>query len=90
MANIKPAPADTRAGEDEKTEAHHVSAENRIEHSEVVGDGILPMVAKDKVDEFGGHAKVDPKEISLVKRLDLYMLVCAPLSARLCLPLTSN
>ncbi|CAG9947543.1 unnamed protein product [Clonostachys rosea f. rosea IK726] len=74
MANIKPAPADTRAGEDEKTEAHHVSAENRIEHSEVVGDGILPMVAKDKVDEFGGHTKVDPKEIGLVKRLDLYML----------------
>jgi hypothetical protein len=48
------------------------------------------MVAKDKVDEFGGHTKVDPKEIGLVKRLDLYMLVCAPLSARLCLPLTSN
>lgn len=78
MANISPAPAETRAGDDEKIETHHEAAENRIEHSEVVGDGILPMVAKDKVDEFGGHVKVDPMEIGLVKRLDYYMLVCAP------------
>lgn len=49
--------------------------ENRIEHAEIVGDGILPMVAKDKVDQFGGHVKVDPAEIALVRKLDLYMLV---------------
>ncbi|GJC88520.1 hypothetical protein ColLi_11358 [Colletotrichum liriopes] len=29
----------------------------------------------DKVDEFGAHAKTDPKEIALVKKLDAYIIV---------------
>jgi hypothetical protein len=29
----------------------------------------------EKVDEFGAHTKTDPKEISLVKKLDFYILV---------------
>lgn len=29
----------------------------------------------EKVDKFGSHAKTDPYEIALVKRLDRYMLV---------------
>lgn len=33
----------------------------------------LPIT--DKVDEFGAHTKTDPKEIALVRKLDLYMLV---------------
>ncbi|KAM0280055.1 hypothetical protein ACHAQH_004250 [Verticillium albo-atrum] len=28
----------------------------------------------EKVDEFGAHAKTDPREIALVKKLDLYMI----------------
>lgn len=31
------------------------------------------------VDEFGAHAKVDPAEIALVKKLDLWMMVCLSL-----------
>ncbi|KAL2061443.1 hypothetical protein VTL71DRAFT_7716 [Oculimacula yallundae] len=76
-ATIDSTPAKTRPSESEKkVESHQAAGADRveIEHSEIVGDGILPIVAKDKVDEFGGHAKVDPQEIALVKRLDLYML----------------
>lgn len=73
MATISSAPAVERY-DDEKTDVPHIS-DNRIEHAEIVGDGVMPMVAKDKVDQFGGHVKVDPAEISLVRKLDLYMLV---------------
>jgi hypothetical protein len=29
----------------------------------------------DKVDAFGAHAKTDPREIALVKKLDKYIIV---------------
>lgn len=32
----------------------------------------------DKVDEFGAHDKTDPAEIALVRKIDLYCLVCSP------------
>ncbi|OBR05506.1 MFS transporter [Colletotrichum higginsianum IMI 349063] len=32
------------------------------------------MPKMDKVDEFGAHAKTDPKEIALVKKLDAYII----------------
>lgn len=32
-----------------------------------------------ELDRFGAHAKVDPKEIALVKKLDLYIMVCLDL-----------
>jgi hypothetical protein len=35
----------------------------------------------DKIDEFGAHTKTDPKEISLVKKLDLYILVSSSTSS---------
>lgn len=28
-----------------------------------------------KMDEFGAHVKTDPKEIALVRKLDMYMMV---------------
>ena len=52
-------------------------SEQRLEHvvspnDEPVKD-ILPQV--EKVDKFGAHTKTDPREIALVKKLDMYMLV---------------
>lgn len=50
----------------------------------------------DKVDEFGAHAKTDPKEIALVKKLDAYIIVsdqagyrgrCTRLDANECQPI---
>jgi len=39
-------------------------------------DAIFSKFPKmDKVDEFGAHAKTDPREIALVKKLDKYILV---------------
>ena len=76
MATISPVPeVERRLDGEDKDKINESHQKNRIEHAEIIGEGILPIVAKDKVDEFGGHAKVDPKEIALVKKLDLYMLV---------------
>jgi hypothetical protein len=39
-------------------------------------DAIFSKFPKmDKVDEFGAHAKTDPREIALVKKLDKYIIV---------------
>lgn len=46
----------------------------RIEHVETT-DADLVKPKMELVDEFGAHAKTDPKEIALVKKLDWYMLV---------------
>ncbi|EOD45386.1 putative mfs transporter protein [Neofusicoccum parvum UCRNP2] len=45
----------------------------RIEHVETT-DADLVKPKMELVDEFGAHAKTDPKEIALVKKLDWYML----------------
>lgn len=48
-----------------------------ISHVETPDDDQFQKLPKiEKVDEFGAHAKTDPKEIALVKKLDFYMLVC--------------
>ena len=72
MTTIRPAPA-TDAGTDDKIGVP--ADEHRIEHAEMTAGGVLPMVGKDNVDAFGSHTKVDPAEIALVKKLDMYMLV---------------
>ena len=52
----------------------HVAQTEKIEYDHVSimkGDALH----FDKVDEFGAHAKTDPREIKLVKKLDLYIMV---------------
>ncbi|KAI1048824.1 hypothetical protein LB505_012867 [Fusarium chuoi] len=45
-------------------------------------DAIFSKFPKmDKVDEFGAHAKTDPREIALVKKLDKYILSQATCSS---------
>lgn len=48
----------------DKNEVLHIEAQDN-DHDEKV----------QKTDEFGAHAKTDPKEIALVRKLDMYMLV---------------
>jgi hypothetical protein len=55
-------------GEAEKHTIVHVEGD----HDD---DGVLKSTDEEKVDEFGAHAKTDPKEIALVRKLDMYMLV---------------
>jgi hypothetical protein len=52
-----------------------------IQHIEnVVEDGTdISSVRKPTADEFGAHAKTDPREIRLVKKIDLYVLVGGPI-----------
>lgn len=49
---------------------------NELEHHESADLKKLPHV--EGVDQFGGHRKIDPAEIALVKRLDMFMLVSLP------------
>lgn len=35
-----------------------------------------PMPTVEKVDYSGAHEKTDPREIALVKKLDLWIMVC--------------
>lgn len=50
---------------------------NQIERADTNNDGVFEKKAPtmDKVDEFGAHAKTDPKEIALVRKLDMHILV---------------
>jgi hypothetical protein len=53
-----------------------VIANKRAEHVESVYDPAMEKAQNGEVlDEFGAHAKTDPKEIALVKKLDWYILV---------------
>lgn len=60
--------------------AQAVDDKNYISHVEANGndDGFEKLPKSEKVDEFGAHAKTDPKEIALVKKLDWYMMVKLP------------
>ena len=70
----KPPPA---PGSEFRKDTIQSGPEPGFEHDESADLKKLPHV--DGVDEFGGHRKVDPAEIALVRKLDRYMLV------RLCL-----
>lgn len=55
---------------DEKTHINHI--EECPPHG---ASDVVPDVEIKNVDKFGGHSKTDPKEISLVRKLDWFMLV---------------
>jgi hypothetical protein len=58
----------------EKKPGSHVDIENGI--TVVTNDFELSKFpVMDKVDKFGAHAKTDPREIALVKKLDWYIMV---------------
>ncbi|GAW27382.1 putative MFS transporter [Rosellinia necatrix] len=44
-----------------------------IEHCDDTRDD--PKLDVERPDRFGSYAKVDPKEIALVRKLDMYMMV---------------
>lgn len=44
-----------------------------LEHCDDTRDDLKKDI--EQPDRFGSYAKVDPKEIALVRKLDLYMLV---------------
>ncbi|PVH94777.1 MFS general substrate transporter [Periconia macrospinosa] len=49
--------------------------QNRITPIGTIQDGdIEKFLVMDKVDKFGAHAKTDPREIKLVKKLDWYIM----------------
>ena len=55
-----------------------VEKEPSIYHLDEVDDSRKEV----QVDRFGSAAKTDPKEIALVRKLDLYLMVCMPFSLR--------
>lgn len=46
-----------------------------IEHVDDVTDKVLEKGGREDLDKFGSHAKTDPAEIALVRKLDWYMMV---------------
>lgn len=51
-------------------------AVDQLERVETHDEGVMKIQPTyEKVDEFGAHSKTDPREIALVKKLDLYILV---------------
>lgn len=81
MASINPAPAqavhDSRPVDEKKERTDAPVDENRIERVDTAGEDIFENEkgSRDNVDEFGAHAKTDPKEIALVKKLDRFIIV---------------
>lgn len=67
---------------DEAKRDDDVARDDHIERAETTAtndDAVFSKFPKmDKVDEFGAHAKTDPREIALVKKLDRYILVSVP------------
>jgi len=67
---------------DESKRDDDVTRNDHIERAETTAtndDAVFSKFPKmDKVDEFGAHAKTDPREIALVKKLDRYILVSVP------------
>ena len=54
----------------------HASTEkDNSNHVEYLGDPEKSTSATPEYDRFGSFAKVDPKEIALVRKIDLYMMV---------------
>ena len=62
---------------DIKTKDHgatqnHITPIDTMQHGDVES---LKLPVMDKVDKFGAHAKTDPREIKLVRKLDWYIMV---------------
>ncbi|KAF5024482.1 hypothetical protein F66182_3422 [Fusarium sp. NRRL 66182] len=75
MATHAPQNADVSPGE--KTTHDGAVHNDHIERVETGtnNDAVFSKFPKmDKVDEFGAHAKTDPREIALVKKLDRYII----------------
>ena len=53
-----------------------LSHKESFEHVELA----KPEILIESMDEFGAHAKTDPREIALVKKLDRYIMVSFYLS----------
>lgn len=53
---------------------------NDTDHVEYLGDPEKSSSAP-QYDRFGSFAKVDPKEIALVRKIDLYMMVWSALNS---------
>jgi hypothetical protein len=75
----------TNAVSDIKTKDHeanhdHITPADTMQHGDVES---LKLPAMDKVDKFGAHAKTDPGEIKLVRKLDWYIMVSRWISSRL-------
>lgn len=72
------------SGENERKQEDDVADNDHIERAETTAtndDAVFSKFPKmDKVDKFGAHAKTDPREIALVKKLDKYIIVSVRLS----------
>lgn len=66
---VKMAPQQPQQKDDSKDDV----AMQQIDRAETTEDVLKPTY--EKVDEFGAHTKTDPKEIALVRKLDLFCLV---------------
>ncbi|CEI70413.1 hypothetical protein FVEN_g1081 [Fusarium venenatum] len=66
------------SGEDGRKREDDLAHNDHIERAETTAtndDAVFSKFPKmDKVDEFGAHAKTDPREIALVKKLDKYII----------------
>lgn len=74
---MSPSPPNTANPTGTKTAQDEVVRDNQIERIETAQDDAVfaKFPRMDKVDEFGAHAKTDPREIALVKKLDRYIIV---------------
>lgn len=59
---------------------HASMNKNNTNHVEYLEDPEKPASATPQYDRFGSFAKVDPKEIALVRKIDLYMMVWSALT----------
>jgi hypothetical protein len=62
----------------DKTMKDHEVIHNRITPAETLQTGDvenLKLPVMEQVDRFGAHAKTDPREIKLVRKLDRYIMV---------------
>jgi hypothetical protein len=61
----------TKEKEHEATQ-NHITPVDTMQNGEVKN---LKLPVMERVDKFGAHAKTDPREIKLVKKLDWYIMV---------------
>jgi hypothetical protein len=62
---------------DEKAMASIEHVDNKLDLSDP--DAEKALRANEHLDRFGSHAKVDPGEIALVRKLDIHIMVCSSL-----------
>lgn len=62
---------------DDKVTASVEHVDNKFEKSpSSSGSMVKDMGVEEQLDRFGAHTKTDPVEIALVRKLDLYIMVC--------------